>query len=542
MLRSIVNQFKDNFMQIVIPMSGFGERFRNAGYSVPKPLIVIDGKTIIQHIVEMFPDEDDITFICNKDHLNENKYRMGEILKEIAPECKVIPIEPHKLGPVHAVLQVIDELDLEKPTIVNYADFTCDWNYIDFCNIVQQTKCDGAIPCYRGFHPHTLWSNYYAYVPEKEMRALDIQEKKPFTDSPREEFASSGTYYFKSANLMRQYFERCVSENLTVGGEYYVSMVYKPMIQDGLNIQVYELKHFMQWGTPADLEEYLYWSNIFSSIVNEQKPPKHKGALLFPIAGLGSRFQKEGYEIPKPLINVSGKPMAVQALMDLPLTDTQKFVLREDMHSVNLLKEVLQKKVIAAEFSILDHVTDGQASTCVEGANGLAMNEPVTIAACDNGMIYDSDLFVSLMDSNDVDVIVWAARGYPGAIRNPEMYGWIDADETSLIQNISVKKPLSDPKINPIVVGTFTFKKMSNFLRSVDKMKDRGGRINGEYYVDTAINDAISLGLRCVVFEIDYYICWGTPNDLRTFEYWQSCFNGWKSHPYKLEKDGNISN
>ena len=527
-------------MQIVIPMSGFGERFRKVGYSVPKPLIMIDGKTIIQHVVEMFPGEKDITFICNEDHLNENKYRMAEILKEIAPQCKVIPIKPHKLGPVHAVLQAIDELNLEKPTIVNYADFTCDWDYIDFCNTIQETECEGAIPCYRGFHPHTLWSNYYAYVPEEKMRALDIQEKKPFTNSPREEFASSGTYYFKSANLMRQYFERCITENLTVGGEYYVSMVYKPMIQDGLNIQVYELNHFMQWGTPLDFEEYRYWSNTFRSIVNEQKPPKHNGALLFPIAGLGSRFQKEGYEMPKPLIKVSGKPMAVQALMDLPLTDTQKFVLREDMYGVNLLKEDLQKHVIAAEFSILDHMTDGQASTCVEGANGLAMNEPVTIAACDNGMIYDSDLFESFMNSKDIDVIVWAARGYPGAIRNPEMYGWIDADETGIIQNVSVKKPLSDPKKDPIVVGTFTFKKMSNFLRSVEKMKGRGGRINGEYYVDTAINDAVSLGLRCVLFEIDYYICWGTPNDLRTFEYWQSCFNSWKSHPYQLEKDGNI--
>ena len=100
-------------MQIVIPMSGFGERFRKVGYSVPKPLIMIDGKTIIQHVVEMFPGEKDITFICNKDHLNEKKYRMGEILKGIAPKSKVIPINPHKLGPVHAVLQAIDALDLE---------------------------------------------------------------------------------------------------------------------------------------------------------------------------------------------------------------------------------------------------------------------------------------------------------------------------------------------------------------------------------------------------------------------------------------------
>ena len=70
-------------------------------------------------------------------------------------------------------------------------------------------------------------------------------------------------------------------------------------------------------------------------------------------------------------------------------------------------------------------------------------------------------------------------------------------------------------------------------------MKGRGAKINGEYYVDMLINDAIALGLRCVVFEIDYYICWGTPDDLRTFQYWQSCFNGWPSHPYQLEKDRN---
>ena len=52
-------------------MSGFGERFRKAGYDVPKPLIEVDGKPVIQHVVEMFPGEKDIVFICNKDHLQE---------------------------------------------------------------------------------------------------------------------------------------------------------------------------------------------------------------------------------------------------------------------------------------------------------------------------------------------------------------------------------------------------------------------------------------------------------------------------------------
>ena len=50
-------------------MSGFGERFRRAGYKVPKPLIEIDGKPIIAHGVDMFPGEQDFLFICNNQHL-----------------------------------------------------------------------------------------------------------------------------------------------------------------------------------------------------------------------------------------------------------------------------------------------------------------------------------------------------------------------------------------------------------------------------------------------------------------------------------------
>jgi len=526
-------------MQIVIPMSGFGERFRRAGYDVPKPLIEVDGKSIIQYVVEMFPDNSDITFICNKDHLNNEAYRMREILKNISPNGRIVSIEPHKLGPVNAVLKAIDFLDLSKPIIVNYADFTCDWDFNEFCKVVERLDCDGAIPCYRGFHPHTLWSNYYAYVPEKDMVAQDIQEKKPFTKSPREEFASSGTYYFKSAEIMYYYFKKCVEEDLTVGGEYYASMAYKPMINDGLKIHVYELNHFMQWGTPADLEEYIYWSSIFKAILKEGSPPFLEGALMIPMVGLGSRFKNEGYETPKPLINVSNKPMAIQALLDLPKTDLQKFIFRKDMDGLDELKKELLKSSSNPKFTNLDYMTDGQASTCVEGATDLEQNKPITIAACDNGMIYDSKLLKLLIDSNKADVIVWAARGYPGAIRSPNMYGWIDSEKNGLINSVSVKTPLSNPSIDPIIVGTFTFKKLSDFLYCVKKMKSRKGKVNGEYYVDSVINDAISLGLRCFVFEIDQYICWGTPNDLRTFKYWQSCFDGWNSHPYKIVNDEN---
>ena len=527
-------------MQVIIPMSGFGERFRKAGYSIPKPLIEVDEKPIIQHVVEMFPGETNITFICNRDHLDNEKYHMREILEEIAPKGNIIAIEPHKLGPVHAVLQAIKYIDLKEPTIVNYADFSCYWEFENFIDTVTKTNCDGAIPSYRGFHPHTIWSNYYAYIREINSKVIDIQEKQSFTNNPRAEFASSGTYYFKSGELMQQYFEKCVEEKLTVADEYYVSMVYKPMINDGLDILVYELEHFMQWGTPDDLEEYCYWSDTFRSILFEKEPPYHQGAVLLPMVGLGSRFVKEGYEICKPMIQVSSLPMAVQALNDLPKTDTQRFVLRKDIDGLDILKSSLTEVSNKSEFVILDQMTDGQATTCEFGGKGLSVELPVTIAACDNGMLYNSKTFSSLMEDNEIDIIVWGAKGYPGAIRSPEMYGWIEADQNNgIIQKISVKKPLKNPLVDSIVVGTFTFKRYGDFVKSLKLMRARDAKVNGEFYVDTLINDAIGMGLRCVVFDIDHYICWGTPNDLRTFEYWQNCFHKWKSHPYNINNDKN---
>ena len=99
---------------------------------------------------------------------------------------------------------------------------------------------------------------------------------------------------------------------------------------------------------------------------------------------------------------------------------------------------------------------------------------------------------------------------------------------------------VDDAKENdPIVIGTFSYKKLDYFKKSVQKMKKRKGKINNEYYIDTSINDAITLGYRCYIFEVDFYLCWGTPNDYETFNYWQKCFSNWNDHPYKLHLDPN---
>lgn len=528
-------------MQVVIPMSGFGERFRRAGYAVPKPLIEIDDKPIIAHVVEMFPGETDFIFICNQDHLDEPKYNMASILKAFCPTGRIVGIAPHKLGPVHAVLQVVDLISNEAPTIVNYCDFTCYWDWCHFKKFVKDNDCVGAIPSYKGFHPHTLGSTNYAYMQEVDGWVKDIQEKQPYTDNRMEEFASSGTYYFSTGRVMKEVFRRQVELGLDLNGEFYVSLAYKLLLQNNDPIAVYPLQHFMQWGTPADVAEYNYWSLAFKNILvkvdDESKP---QGALVVPMAGLGQRFADEGYLLTKPLIPVSTKPMYTQAVDCLPKSARQVFVLREDMPGFGQTKASITEQYADAAVVSVPCVTDGQASSALVGLDqlerGSAVAGPITFGACDFAALYDRQELQRLMSNPEIDVIVWAIRGYPNALRAPNSYGWLDTDGLK-IKSVSVKKPLSSPETDPIILGTFTFKRAEDFRRSLQELKNKDEKINNEFFIDSCINEAIASGLSCRIFEVDSYLCWGTPDDYRTFQYWQSCFHKWTGHIYRLHDD-----
>ncbi len=529
-------------MQIVVPMSGYGERFRRAGYTLPKPLIEVEGKPIIQHVVELFPGAEAIVFVCNREHLETPEFELAATLKRIAPEGRIAAIEPHRLGPVHAVLMALDQIDSDRPVIVNYCDFTCYWDFADFRRFAAETGAEGIIPCYRGFHPHMVGSTNYAYVRETDGWIEDIQEKQPFTATPMAEYASSGTYHFASGALLREAFERAVSEGHGLGGEFYASLAYKPLLADGRAIAVYELQHFMQWGTPRDLAEYRAWSAAFRRLGQpEPAPPaRHAGAVLLPMAGLGSRFRDAGWETPKPLIPVSGAAMALRAAAALPEAERRVVVLRQDLVGREQVRAALE---VAAptRFVVLDGPTDGQARSCVLALDEVAPDAALTIGACDTGALYDGAGLQVLLDDEDIDLVVWVARGHPPAVCRPEMYGWVETDEGGRVLAVSVKQPLGDPARDAVIIGTFSFRRAADFARAAARLFERGATVNGEYYVDSCIEDAIALELEVRVFEIDHYLCWGTPNELAAFEYWQSCFHKWPSHPYRLEADPMIA-
>ena len=257
-------------MKIIIPMAGSGERFIRSGYSIPKPLIKVEDHPIIKYIVELFPHEDDFIFICNENHLKITNLR--QILKQLKPNCRIISIKPHKKGPVYTLKHAFKNVKDDEQVIVSYCDFNIVWDYNNFKKKINLLKCDGAIPCYTGFHPHLLKNNLYAGVlTDKNGFMVDIREKHRFAENPVDCHNSCGIYYFRKGSQLKKYSSELMKKNINLNGEYYVSMVYYLYKRDKLKVYVPDIKYFAQWGTPEDLEEYEAWSRHFAKLFGKRK-------------------------------------------------------------------------------------------------------------------------------------------------------------------------------------------------------------------------------------------------------------------------------
>lgn len=251
-------------MKIIIPMTGYGSRFVAAGYKELKPFIEVQGKPIIQWIIEgMYPNEEDILFICRQEHLDKIT-DMEQRLLSIAPTANIYAIKDWvKKGPVYDVLRASDMIDDDKPCIINYCDFYMTWDYDRFVDDVTERGCDGAVPCYSGFHPHLLIEKnlYASCLTDENDDLIEIREKYSFEEDKTKAKHSPGVYYFKSGAILKKYCRQMVEADDTLKGEFYASLPYNYLVRDGKKVWVpVNVDKFCQWGTPEDLSDYLFWT------------------------------------------------------------------------------------------------------------------------------------------------------------------------------------------------------------------------------------------------------------------------------------------
>ena len=246
---------------------------------------------------------------------------------------------------------------------------------------------------------------------------------------------------------------------------------------------------------------------------------------LIPMAGAGQRFVDAGYRMPKPLIDVGGLPMIVRAARSLPECDLWIFVCRAEHIAGARIDLALQKLFQPCLVIAVDHLTEGQACTCLLARGELQPDDVLTIGACDNAMLWDRAAYEQQFTNPRLDFLVWTFRHNPAVLQDPRMYGWVKTDADGNVAGVSVKVPLSDtPMEDHAVIGAFTFRRAGLFLDACDDMIRANSRIKNEFYVDNAINFALARGARGQPFEVGSYVCWGTPRDLDTYNYWRSIF------------------
>ncbi len=525
-------------MHVIIPMSGQGQRFVDAGYTVPKPLIVVDGKPMIQHVIDLTPGENKFTFICNHTHLTTTNMR--EILLSIVPAANIIEIPDHALGPVYTVLQAIDDIDDNEEIIISHCDFGTYWDYEDFLKHTHERDADGAIPAYKGFHPHMLGTTNYAFMRDDQQWMLEIKEKEPFTDDRMSEYASNGTYYFKKGSYVKKYFRELLDDNLNVNGEFYISLIYNLLKRDGLKVSIFEIQHMIQWGIPRDVEDYNAWSSYFRDSMDQPLDHldfDHCDINLIPIDFDDSLFVEAGYRESKLFVDVNGRPMVLQAARYLPVGQKNIFVYAKNQLDSQKLDNEISKEYKNFQLLEVEENVKGTAALCLSGLEYVDENASLQINATDNSILFDQKKYLNLLKETDVDGIVWIHKHYRYSEDHPERFNWVEIDQ-DILKNISVNKPISDnPYKDYIVVGTFYFRKVSAF-KEVYKHLQETQKVNHDAFsVEEVVDSMIMMGLKIKIFEVEDYVSWKTPDELKTFQYWQSFFHKVDWHPYTLDRD-----
>lgn len=512
-------------MNVIIPMAGSSSRFFEAGYKVSKALLPVGNRKMIEHVVNMFdPNKCKYHIVINSQQLDDHPNLIND-LKKIATNIEVVVIEKHDLGPVYSALQVKGIKDNEE-TIVSYCDFIVHWNYPLFLRQVYGK--DGCVVSFKGFHPASFGTTFYAYMKVKDNQMLELREKKSFTKNRIDEHASTGIYYFKNYSIFNKYANKLLKEESTLLPEAYVSLLFNNMVDDGLSVVVHEVNKFICLGTPDDYEQYQFWWSYFTSeqktLLNNDNNVKKVG--LIPMAGKGSRFREYGYRVAKPLIQINGKPMIFSILNSMPEQDQWIFLPRQkDLDRHPIKKTLLSFSENSIIVGVKTH-TSGQAATCLLAENMIDDDSELTIASSDYEHRYNPELWRAIIQNPAIDGAIWTYRSGSMVLKNPEMFAYCElkSDGFSVSRVIEKSTISNKPSLDPLVVGTFWFRYARDFKLAANNLIDNDIKINGEHYVGTSINYLLRNGKNFVIFDISQWISFGNPLELQVLEYWQEVF------------------
>ena len=237
--------WRDNKMNVLIPMAGAGSRFAQAGYTFPKPLIEVNGKPMIQVVVENLNVDAHFIFLVQKDHYE--KYNLKQLLNLIAPGCDIVQVDGITEGAACTTLLAKEFIDNDQPLLMANSDQYAEWNSNECLYAFTADTVDGGIVTFEATHPK--WS--FAKLGDDGF-VSEVAEKKPISN-----IATVGIYYWKKGSDYIKYAEQMIEKNVRTNNEFYVCPVFNEAIGDNKKIRVKNIDKMWGLGTPEDLNYFL---------------------------------------------------------------------------------------------------------------------------------------------------------------------------------------------------------------------------------------------------------------------------------------------
>lgn len=229
--------------------------------------------------------------------------------------------------------------------------------------------------------------------------------------------------------------------------------------------------------------------------------------VLIPMAGAGSRFEKQGYTFPKPLIEVKGKPMIQVVVENLNIDAHFIFIVQKSHREKYNLDTLLNLITPRCSIVEVEGVTEGAACSALLAKDYINNDAPLFFANSDQFVEWNSNEFLYKMQENGVDGgIVTFESTHP-------KWSFTKVGDDGFVTEVAEKDPIS----NIATVGYYYWKHGSDFVKYAEQMIDKNIRVNNEYYVCPCYNEAIQDNKKFQIFGVEKMYGLGTPEDLQYF-------------------------
>lgn len=238
-------------INIVIPMAGEGSRFANAGYAKPKPFIDVNGRPMIEHVIDNVKCENAIfTLIGKRDHILREKNLVEKLKQKY--QINIVEIEKTTEGTACTILYARNIINNNIPLLIANSDQLIDINIQDFVNDCFSRNLDGSILTFEDLEKNPKWS--FAKIDNDKQLVKEVKEKTAISTH-----ATVGIYLFSQGKSFVDAAIDMIVRNDRVNNEFYTCPVYNYMIKENKKIGIYEInqKQMHGLGTPEDLNNYL---------------------------------------------------------------------------------------------------------------------------------------------------------------------------------------------------------------------------------------------------------------------------------------------